>query len=175
MRKKKKLREEREYGKIGKKTPKKNKDREDENTYVSVEENKLDGDDFINDKQISIRKRTKPIGIENRNVKQARMMEEVIEMRKKKTELVYGLVKRKSIKIRKRSKGNTESEKKKKNDENHGINGRKKTSDEKERKKSRYSGMNKQVEDEWLERKKKKRSRTKAEDIRRYFRTEDKH
>ena len=35
--------------------------------------------------------------------------------------------------------------------------------------------MNEQVEDEWLERKKKKRSRTEAEDIRRYFRTEDKH
>ena len=73
MRKKKKLKEEREYGKIGKKTPKKNKDREDKNTYISVEENKLDDDDFINDKKISIRKRTKPIGIENRNVKQARM------------------------------------------------------------------------------------------------------
>ena len=144
-------------GKLVKKTPKKNKDREDENTYIIVEENKLDDDEFINDKQISIRKRTKPIGIENRNVKQARMLEEVLEMRGKKEEMVNRLVKRTKIKNRKRRKGNTESEKKKKNDDNHGINGRKKTSDEGERKKRSYSGMNEPKEEEWLERKKKKK------------------
>ena len=59
--------------------------------------------------------------------------------------------------------------------ENQGISREEKTNDEKRQKKRNKDSMDKINDDGWIIKRKTKRSKTEAEDIRRYFRTEDKH
>jgi len=75
-------------------------------------------------------------------------------------------------KIRKKEK---KWRKERKKDETQGINRKEKKNDERKNKKRKKDRMDEINDDGWIVKKKMKRSITEAEDIRRYFRTEDEH
>ena len=80
----------------------------------------------------------------------------------------------KSMENKKISKKEKKLRKERKKDETQGINRKEKKNDERKNKKRKKDRRDEINDDGWIVKKNTKRSKTEAEDIRRYFRTEDK-
>jgi hypothetical protein len=131
-------------------------------------------------KEIDIKKRSESTNIDERSAKQAKIMDEFFKnVREEKEERVNSIeVSRLMImknKNKNKSKEKKNRRKNRKKNENQEINGKEKKNNEKDKKKRKQDKMDEINDDGWIVKKKIKRSTTEAEDIRRYFRTEDKH